>query len=81
MKPTDFGKIVLRHGSAALTSFAEIDREIRLLKEMEIGELTVATGLYPGAISGRKAVAILSHRRPNLKIGVHDGLDRSAGRG
>jgi molybdenum-dependent DNA-binding transcriptional regulator ModE len=29
MKPTDFGKIVLRHGSAALTSFAEIDRETR----------------------------------------------------
>jgi DNA-binding transcriptional LysR family regulator len=68
MRPTDFGKIVLRHGSAALASFAEIDREIRLLKQMEIGELTVAMGPYPGAISGRRAAAVLSRQRPNLKI-------------
>jgi DNA-binding transcriptional LysR family regulator len=68
MQPTDFGKIVLRHGRAALTSFAEIDREIRLLKQIEIGELTVAMGPYAAVVSGRKAAAILSHRRPNLKI-------------
>ncbi|MCP4621767.1 MAG: LysR family transcriptional regulator [Bradyrhizobium sp.] len=70
MQPTDFGKVVLRHGSTALANFAEIDREIRLLKQMEIGELTVAMGPYPGAISGRRAGAVLSRQRPNLKIGL-----------
>src|SRR5271166_3533432 len=42
--PTIFGEIVLRHGRLVLSGFAELTREIALVKGLEIGSLVVAMG-------------------------------------
>jgi DNA-binding transcriptional LysR family regulator len=66
--PTLFGEIVLRHGERAIAEFNDLARELALAKGMEIGELRLAVAPYPADISGERAVAILSERRPNLRI-------------
>lgn len=68
MLPATFGKVVLQRSARVLAEFAEINREINLLREMDIGEISIAMGPYPAAISGNKAAALLSRQRPNLKI-------------
>ncbi|MFO1114384.1 MAG: LysR family transcriptional regulator [Beijerinckiaceae bacterium] len=68
MRPTAFGRIILRLGDRILGGFAEIRREIALQKGLEIGDLAVAMGPYPAAISGYKAAARLSQRHPGLAI-------------
>jgi DNA-binding transcriptional LysR family regulator len=62
--PTLFGEIVLKHGERA----GDLVRELELTKGMEIGEVRLAVAPYPADISGERAVAILSDRRPNLRI-------------
>jgi DNA-binding transcriptional LysR family regulator len=66
--PTLFGEIVLRHGERAVAEFKDLARELALAKGMEIGEVRLAVAPYPADISGERAVAILSARRPNLRI-------------
>jgi DNA-binding transcriptional LysR family regulator len=66
--PTLFGEIVLRHGERAVTDFAELEREVKLTKGMEIGELRIAAAPYPADISAERAVGLLSERRPSLQI-------------
>ncbi len=66
--PTLFGGIVLEHGERAVAEFNDLARELALAKGMEIGEVRLAVAPYPADISGERAVAILSERRPNLRI-------------
>jgi DNA-binding transcriptional LysR family regulator len=66
--PTIFGEIVLRHGRPVLAGFAELTREIALMKGLEIGSLAVAMGAYAADISGHEAAALLSRRHPNLSL-------------
>jgi DNA-binding transcriptional LysR family regulator len=66
--PTLFGEIVLKHGERAVAQFSDLARELALAKGMEIGEVRLAMAPYPADISGERAVAILSERRPNLRI-------------
>ncbi|GGH31668.1 LysR family transcriptional regulator [Alsobacter metallidurans] len=68
MLPTAFGKIVLKHGAQVVNSFSDLSREITLLKGLEVGELVVAMGPYPAAISGQAAAALLSNEHPRLSI-------------
>ena len=66
--PTLFGEIVLKHGERAVAEFNDLAREVALSKGMEIGEPRLALAPYPADISGERAAAILSERRPNLRI-------------
>jgi DNA-binding transcriptional LysR family regulator len=68
MHPTAFGKIVLRLGDRVLAGFAEIAREIVLLKGLEVGELKVAMGPYPADVSGQRAGAMLSGLYPSVAL-------------
>lgn len=68
VRPTIFGQIVLRHADRVLSGFAAIHREIAMLRGLEVGEIVVAMGPYPAAISGQLAVAKLSQRYPRLSI-------------
>ena len=66
--PTIFGEIVLKHGRPVLAGFAELKREIALIKGLDVGELSVAMAFYPADISGQEAAAQLSRRHPNLLL-------------
>jgi DNA-binding transcriptional LysR family regulator len=66
--PTLFGKIVLEKGEILLDGFAELTREITLAKGFDVGDLAIAVGPYPGAISGQKAAGLLTARYPSLVI-------------
>lgn len=66
--PTLFGEIVLRRGARALAEFEEIAREITLAKGLEIGELSIAAGLYPADISAEKALGLLIGKHPRLRV-------------
>lgn len=68
MRPTAFGKIILRLGDRVLGGFAEMRREIALQRGLEVGDLAVAMGPYPAAISGYMAAARLSQHHPGLAI-------------
>ncbi len=66
--PTLFGEIVLRHGARALAEFDEIAREIALAKGLEVGELSIAAGLYPADISAERALGLLIGKHPRLRV-------------
>ena len=66
--PTLFGEIVLRQGARALAEFDEIAREIALAKGLEVGELSIAAGLYPADISAEKALGLLIEKHPRLRV-------------
>ena len=66
--PTLFGEIVLEHGGRAVAEFNDLARELALAKGMETGEVRLAVAPYPADISGVRAMAILSERRPKLRI-------------
>jgi DNA-binding transcriptional LysR family regulator len=66
--PTLFGEIVLRHGARALAEFDEIAREIALAKGLEIGDLSIAAGLYPADISAERALGLLIEKHPRLRV-------------
>lgn len=65
---TVFGEIVLRHGRSVLAGFAELQREIALTRDVDVGELAVAIGPYPADISGCEAAALLSQRHPAVSL-------------
>lgn len=66
--PTVFGAIVLKHGATMLGAAAELARELSLTKGLDLGELSVAMGLYAADISGYAAAGLLSRNHPNLSI-------------
>ncbi len=70
IRPTEFGKVLLRHSSRVLAALADLQQEISSLKGLTSGEFTVAIGPYPAAISGQKAVALLAKLHPSLSIEV-----------
>ncbi|MGJ0509035.1 MAG: LysR family transcriptional regulator [Methylocystis sp.] len=66
--PTLFGRLVIERGDALLNGYSELLREIALLKGLEVGELTLAAGPFPAAISAQKAVGRLTARHPGLLL-------------
>ena len=68
VSPTLFGEILLSRGEQVISSFVEAMREIALLKGLDFGELTIAAGPYPTAISIQRAIGELVTRHPRLLI-------------
>ena len=57
-----------RHGETLLFGLSELNREITLMKGLEIGELTISAGPFPVEISGQKALGLLAARHPGLTL-------------
>lgn len=68
---TAYGELVLQHGSELLHRQAEMLREMRLLGNLDAGQVTVKFGPYPSAVSGYPAAARLMARHPGLRLSLH----------
>jgi len=70
VKPTVFGKRIQELGKSILTDTRHLERELALLKGLEIGGFTVGTGPLPAEIFLGNAFARLYTEHPKLKIRV-----------
>jgi DNA-binding transcriptional LysR family regulator len=67
IEPTIFAQVILDRGQSLLRDSEELGREIELLQGMEVGQLTVSSGLYPAELSVSKAVGRLVRQHPGLR--------------
>ena len=70
VEPTAFGKLLLSRGQALLDDATGIEREFKLMRGLESGELRVGAGAYPAHMSVGKAVGWMLKRHPRLQIEV-----------
>lgn len=68
--PTAFGELVLERGKALLHKQLELQREIYLLANLDIGVARVKLGPYPGIISGYPAAGRLIAKHPNIRLSL-----------
>jgi DNA-binding transcriptional LysR family regulator len=66
--PTAFGEVLLRRAETIVTEADELEREIRLLKGLDVGGLSVAMGVYAAEMSGNRALAELSKAHPAVQL-------------
>jgi DNA-binding transcriptional LysR family regulator len=67
IEPTIFAQVILDRGQALLLDSEELVREIELLQGMEVGQLSVSSGLYPAELSVSQAVGRLVRQHPGLR--------------
>jgi len=67
---TRFGQLVVERGRALMGGLDELTREIALMQGLEVGELSVAAGLYPAEMSVGTAIGRLSAAHPGLRISL-----------
>ena len=67
---TDMGRLVLRHARALEAGARDLDREIRMAKGLELGELRVGAGPWGGAVLVAPAIGRLHARHPRLRMRV-----------
>jgi DNA-binding transcriptional LysR family regulator len=70
IRPTEVGRILLRHSSGVLDVVAKAESEISSFRTSGERNFAVAIGSYPAAISGQKAVALLAKLHPDISIDV-----------
>jgi DNA-binding transcriptional LysR family regulator len=68
--PTRFGQLLVERGHSLIAGLDDIQREIKLMRGLEVGELSVAAGLYPAEMSVGTAIGRLSARHPGLRISL-----------
>ncbi len=61
---------VEKYASQILSAVHELEREITLMKEGGIGELSIALGPYPAEFSGHRAVGRLIKNAPDIRCKV-----------
>lgn len=68
--PTVFGELLLKRGAPILQDVAKVERDLRLLQEVESGELVIGSGPLPAEISVGKAVAHFSRNYPKVNVRI-----------
>ena len=64
------GRLLLRHAVALEAGARDLDREIRLAKGLELGELRIGVGPWGGAALVAPAIGRLHARHPRLRLRV-----------
>ena len=64
--PTLYGDALLRRAATIIEEAGELEREIRLLRELDAGEFAVALAPYPAELSGGQAAGALVNQYPLL---------------
>ena len=67
---TEMGRLVLRHAKALDAAAGDLDREIRLAKGLELGELRIGAGAWGGAVLVAPVVGRLVARHPRVQVRV-----------
>ena len=67
---TAFGEMLLARSHTLLEGAAEVEREFKLMRGLEIGELRVGVGPYPALLSVGTAIGRLAATHPALHIQV-----------
>lgn len=70
VEPTDFGRLLLQHAAGLDMASRELERELRLARGLEIGDLVVGVGPYGGAALVGPVLARLNQQHPRLRIRV-----------
>ncbi|RLA45493.1 MAG: hypothetical protein DRR42_19300 [Gammaproteobacteria bacterium] len=68
--PTVYGKALIRRAEVILADTEEIEREIGLIKGLEVGSFSVALGIYPAEIAGNEAVGKMALSHPHIRYRV-----------
>lgn len=71
--PTRYGEAFLRRAAAIVTDAEELEREIHLMRGLEVGRFSVALGIYPAEISGNRALGSMVNEYPNLQYRAYVG--------
>jgi DNA-binding transcriptional LysR family regulator len=67
---TAYGEMLLARGRVLLDGAAEVEREFKLMRGLEVGELRVGVGPYPAVMSVGTAIGRLAATHPALHIQV-----------
>jgi DNA-binding transcriptional LysR family regulator len=70
VEPTSFGQMLLARAQALLDNATELERDFKLMRGLDIGELRLGAGTYPAELSVGRAVGYLMSRHPNLQVAV-----------
>ncbi len=70
---TATGQLLLDRGAALAASALELQRDLQLLKGVELGKISIGAGPYPAAISVGRSVGELLARHPMLEVDVTVG--------
>jgi DNA-binding transcriptional LysR family regulator len=70
---TATGQLLLDRGAALAASALELQRDLQLLKGVELGKISIGAGPYPAAISVGHSVGELLARYPTLEVDVSVG--------
>ncbi len=70
VEPTDMGRLLLRHARALDAGARDLEREIRLTKDLELGELHIGVGPWGGAALVAPVIGRLHAQHPRLRLRV-----------
>lgn len=77
IEPTSFGQMLLARAQPLLDNASELERDFKLLRGLQIGELRVGAGAYPAELSVNHAVGRLMAQYPDLRVELTSGDLRS----
>lgn len=65
--PTRYGEALLHKAEAIVADTVELQREIILMRGLEVGGLNIALGVYPAEVSGNRALGYMLRNYPHLR--------------
>lgn len=68
VEPTPFGRMLLQRAQPLVDDAAELERDFRLMRGLELGELRVGAGAYAAELSVGQAAGRLMGRHPQLRV-------------
>jgi DNA-binding transcriptional LysR family regulator len=68
VEPTSFGQMLLARAQPLLDDAAELERDFKLLRGLQVGELRVGAGAYAAELSAGQAAGQLMNRHPKLRV-------------
>jgi DNA-binding transcriptional LysR family regulator len=71
--PTTLGREVLNQAQSLLAGAQRLEREVAMLRGLEVGQLSIGAGIYPSYLSVGRALGRLSAKHPGLQVEVIAG--------